>query len=83
MNIKLTKDDLLKMIEDRGNLQIVLVADVIQSGYTKPHKIIIYSNEQLEADTKLYGLHIVDKKYMLLTAEEIYIVNKEGYIPDN
>ena len=83
MDIKLTKDDILKMIEDRGNLQIVLVADVIQSGYTLPHKIIIHSNEQLEIDTKLYGLHIVDKRYMLLTAEEIYIVNKNGYIPDN
>ena len=83
MDIKLTKDDLLKMIEDRGDLQIVLVADVIQSGYTKSHKIIIHSNEQLEADTKLYGLHIVDKKYMLLTAEEIYTVNKNGYIPYN
>ena len=83
MDIKLTKDELLNMIEDRGDLQIVLVADVIQSGYTEPYKFIIHSNEQLEADTKLYGLHIVDKKYMLLTAEEIYIVNKKGYIPDN
>ena len=83
MDIKLTKDELLNMIEDRGDLQIVLVADVIQSGYTSPYKYIIQSNEQLEADTKLYGLHIVDKKYMLLTAEEIYIVNKNGYIPDN
>ncbi len=83
MDIKLTKDDLLKMIEDRGDLQIVLVADVIQSGYTEPYKYIIQSNEQLEADTKLYGLHIVDKKHMLLTAEEIKIVDKDGYIPDN
>ena len=83
MKINLDKNELLNMIEDRGDLQIVLVADVIQSGYTKPHKIIIHSNEQLEADTKLYGLHIVDKKYMLLTAEEIYTVNKDGYIPDN
>ena len=82
MEIKLTKNELLNMIEDRGDLQIVLVADVIQSGYTSPYKMIIQSNEQLEADTKLYGLHIVDKKYMLLTAEEIYTVNKEGYIPD-
>ena len=83
MKIKLTKNGLLNMIEDRGDLQIVLVADVIQSGYTSPYKMIIQSNEQLEADTKLYGLHIVDKRYMLLTAEEIYTVNKEGYIPDN
>ena len=83
MKINLNKKELLNMIEDRGNLQIVLVADVIQSGYTSPYKMIIQSNEQLEADTKLYGLHIVDKKYMLLTAEEIYTVNKNGYIPYN
>ena len=83
MKINLNKKELLNMIEDRGDLQIVLVADVIQSGYTKPHKIIIHSNEQLEADTKLYGLHIVDKRYMLLTIEEIKIVDKEGYVPYN
>lgn len=77
----LTKEELLQLINDRGDLKIVLVADVKQEGFN-PYKMIIESDEQLKSDVDLFDLTVISKEYKLLTYDEIKTVNEDGYIPN-
>lgn len=69
--------ELLNMIKDK-DLNIVLVLDVVQSGFEQPYKYIFESDEKLQADIDLFYLSVIDSKYILLSDEEIKHIKKEG-----
>lgn len=83
--MKFSKEQLLKLILDKG-LEITLVAtvDVKKSEYPvfgiTSFLTTAIDEKDLEDKLKIYNLDLIDKKYMLLTNEEISHIEKKGYL---
>ncbi len=73
-----TKEDLQKMIEDRG-FEITLVAQVSTKNMGS-YTIAVSDEDELNDELKLFDLTLISSEYMLLTEEEIKQIKKRGYL---